>query len=485
MRDAPEPEPTVLGLNVISFLLTPNSCLLSPHPMPDFTIISLGCPKNMVDSENLVGRLIGAGYEFHERADRCDFIVVNTCGFLKAAREEAREVLDELVTLKKEDRIKRIFVTGCMVNFEKEQTAMEYPTVDAWISVHDEPRIAEIVGSFFPQPTDVASNRFFLASKEKMLLDDTHRHLLLPQHVAYLKIADGCDRHCTYCAIPAIRGPFVSKPKESVIEEATKLVEAGTKELVLIAQETTFWGTDLYGKPQLALLLEGLNSIPGDFWIRLMYTYPLHFSDELIELFAEKNGKLLPYIDLPLQHANDTILKRMGRQVDRAETETLLEKLRTRIENLVLRTSLIVGFPGETDAMFDELLAFVHRWGFQRGGVFTFSAEPGTAAAMLPEPVSKKKKEERFEHLIRTMGDITDHWENDRVGKPCDVLIDNPIYTSKGEELSGVFWGRSYAEAPEIDPQIIVNGNNLKIGEKVSCEIIQIQEGNPVAVAVS
>ena len=241
--------------------------------MPDFTIISLGCPKNMVDSENLVGRLIKAGYQFHERSERCDFILVNTCGFLQAARDEAREVLDELVALKNDQQIKRIFVTGCLVNFEKECTAEEYPDIDAWISVADERRIVEIVGSFFPQPPEErASSRFFITPQEKLELDDSHRHLLLPQHVAYLKIADGCDRHCTYCAIPAIRGRFVSKPKEIILDEAKQLLEAGTKELVLIAQETTFWGTDLYGKPMLASLLESLKELPGDFWIRLMYT---------------------------------------------------------------------------------------------------------------------------------------------------------------------------------------------------------------------
>jgi len=454
--------------------------------MPDFTIISLGCPKNMVDSENLVGRLIKAGYKFHERSERCDFVLVNTCGFLQAARDEAREVLDEMIALKNERQIRRIFVTGCMVNFEKERIAGEYPDIDVWIGVCDENRIVEIVGSFFPE--DTASNRFFLGSQERIELDDSQRHLLLPQHVAYLKIADGCDRHCTYCAIPAIRGRFVSKPKEVILVEAQRLLDAGTKELVLIAQETTFWGADLYGKPALASLLESLENLPGDFWIRLMYTYPLHFGDDLIGLFAEKNGKILPYIDLPLQHASDTILKRMNRQVNQAETEILLEKLRSRIDDLVLRTSLIVGFPGETDEMFQELLAFVHRWGFQRGGVFAFSAEPGTAATKFSDPVSRKKIHQRYEHLLRTMGDLTDHWDASRIGKRCDVLIDQPIFAAqagtKERELPGVFWGRSYAEAPEIDPQIVVNGKNLAVGDKVSCEIVQVQDGNLIAVAL-
>ena len=453
--------------------------------MPDFTIVSLGCPKNMVDSENLVGRLMKAGYKFHERSERCDFILVNTCGFLQAARDEAREILDEMVSLKNEKQIKRIFVTGCLVNFEKERIVGEYPDIDAWIGVCDEPRIVEIVGSFFQPESTATLSRFFLGSQEKIELDDSHRHLLLPQHVAYLKIADGCDRHCTYCAIPAIRGRFVSKPKEIILDEARRLLDAGTKELVLIAQETTFWGTDLYGKPSLASLLESLKNLPGDFWIRLMYTYPFHFGDDLIELFAEKNGKILPYIDLPLQHASDAILKRMNRQVNRAETETLLEKLRTRIDDLVLRTSLIVGFPGETDAMFQELLAFVHRWKFQRGGVFAYSAEPGTAAMKFTDPVPPEIVQKRFEHLLRTLGDITDHWDTGRIGKRCDVLIDQPIFTAKGEELDSVYWGRSWAEAPEIDPQVVVNGKNLVVGGKISCEVVQVQEGNLIAVAIN
>jgi len=450
--------------------------------MPDFTIISLGCPKNMVDSENLVGRLVNAGYTFHERSEKCDFVLVNTCGFLQAARDEARAILEEMIALKNARQIRRIFVTGCMVNFEKERIAQEFPDIDAWIGVCDEKSIIEIACSFFSE--NMASNRFFLGPQEKIELDDSHRHLLLPQHVAYLKIADGCNRHCTYCAIPSIRGRFVSKPQEVILDEARRLLDAGTKELVLIAQETTFWGTDLYGKPKLASLLESLKNLAGNFWVRLMYTYPLHFGDDLIELFAEKNGKILPYIDLPLQHVNDTILKRMNRQVDRAEMEILLEKLRSRIDNLVLRTSLIVGFPGETDAMFQELLAFVHRWGFQRGGTFAFSAEPGTAAVKFIDAVSQRKIRERFEHLLRTLGDITDHWDASRIGKQCDVLIDQPIFAAPGKELDSVYWGRSYAEAPEIDPQIVVNGKNLAVGDKVTCEIVQVQDGNLIAVAL-
>jgi len=230
--------------------------------------------------------------------------------------------------------------------------------------------------------------------------------------------------------------------------------------------------------------LESLKELPGDFWIRLMYTYPLHFGDDLIELFAEKNGKILPYIDLPLQHASDTILKRMNRQVNRAETELLLEKLRSKIDDLVLRTSLIVGFPGETDEMFQELLAFVHRWGFQRGGVFAFSAEPGTAATKFTDPVPPKKIQKRLEHLLQTMGDIANHWDTSRIGKRCEVLIDQPILTARGKELDSVYWGRSYAEAPEIDPQVVVNGKNLAVGDKVQCEIVQVQEGNLIAVAL-
>ncbi len=312
-------------------------------------------------------------------------------------------------------------------------------------------------------------------------MDDTLRQPLTAPHVAYLKIADGCDRLCSFCAIPAIRGRFVSKPLETIVGEARKLAENGVKELVLIAQETTFYGSDLYGKPRLAELLERLETVAGIRWIRLMYAYPLFFGDELLERFAAAGTKLLPYIDMPLQHANDTILKRMRRGIDRAGMEALLERLRSNIPNLVLRTSLIVGFPGETEAMFDELVAFVKRWRFDRAGIFPFSSEAGTVAARLDGHVPQSVIDLRFRKLQNLQRRIMNRFAAARTGKTLDVLIDGPVVEDDGNPVENVFVGRTYADAPEVDPLVYVTGH-AEVGAIVPCEIVDARDGNLIGV---
>jgi ribosomal protein S12 methylthiotransferase len=395
-----------------------------------------------------------AGWEFQTELENCELVVLNTCGFLQSARDEALEYLQALIELKKQGSIGRIAVRGCMPVFEgTESLAAEFPDVDEWFGI--------------PLATEHTAPR----------------HLLTEKHVAYLRIADGCNRRCAFCAIPAIRGSFRSVPEETVLQEAQQLADSGVKELVVIAQETTFWGNDLYGKPRLASLLEKLENIDGIRWIRLMYAYPQYIEDDLISLFAA-GGKLLPYIDIPLQHANDEILTQMNRRVLKSETEHLLEKLRTRIPQLVLRTSFIVGFPGETDSMFQELLRFADRWKFERAGVFRFSAERGTPASQLSPKVPSKTIDRRFEQLYKTCEKYSIAWANQQKGKILHVQIDGNYVDEYGRKEAQLFIGRTVADAPDIDPVVYVTGQQLSPGSLIECEILETEGCDLVGVAV-
>jgi ribosomal protein S12 methylthiotransferase len=339
--------------------------------------------------------------------------------------------------------------------------ATEFPEVDEWFGV----------------PNNATSETVSFKRRE----------ILTKKHVAYLRIADGCDRHCTFCAIPNIRGVFRSEPMESLLEEARQLADVGVRELIVIAQETTFWGTDLYGKPQLPRLLRELEQIEGIRWIRVMYAYPQFFDDELIELFAASGkgqGKLLPYIDIPLQHAADDILHRMNRRVTKAETEKLLEKLREQIDHLVLRTSLIVGFPGETDTLFGELLKFVETWKFERAGVFPFSAEAGTPAANFGNRVPQRVIERRFERLYKVCEKYSVAWAARQKGKILNVQIDDNYSDESGRKEPNLFIGRTFADAPDIDPVVYVTGEHLKSGSLISCEILENEGCDLVGIKI-
>ena len=422
------------------------------HPQT-FSLISLGCPKNLVDSEQYVFALQQTGLEFCTEIENCELVVLNTCGFLHSARNEAREYLRALIELKRKKQIGRIAVRGCMPMFESvESLAAEFPDVDDWFGI---PPASE---------------------------HSAPRRLLTEKHVAYLRIADGCSRRCSFCAIPRIRGKFRSVSEENVIHEAGRLAASGVKELVVIAQETTFWGNDLYGKPQLSTLLQKLESIDGIRWIRLMYAYPQYFEDDLIDLFAA-GGKLLPYIDIPLQHANDEMLRLMNRRVTKSETEQLLEKLRTRINNLVLRTSFIVGFPGETDAMFQELLRFVEQWKFERAGVFRFSAERETPAASLTPKVPPKTIDRRYEQLYQACEKHSLAWANQQKGRILHVQVDGNYVDEYGHKEAQLYIGRTVADAPDIDPVAYITGQQLAPGSLIECEILETEGCDLVGVA--
>jgi ribosomal protein S12 methylthiotransferase len=309
-------------------------------------------------------------------------------------------------------------------------------------------------------------------------LSDRARLRITPRHFAFLKISEGCDRLCTFCAIPKMRGKHATKPIEEVLAEAAELAADGVRELVIVAQDTTYYGMDLYGEPRLVELLRRLEEVPGIDWIRLMYLYPMYFGDDLIDHIAASR-KIVPYLDLPLQHINDTMLKRMQRRVSRSATEELLGKLRARIPNLVLRTTFITGFPGETDEQFEELSQFVAEQRFERLGVFTYSFEPDTPAARLPDHLDEETKAGRRDRLMEVQQRIAFEWNAAQVGRRVDVLLDRPV---SGEKNAWI--GRGHADAPDVDSVIYVTGTKLSAGQIVPCEIVATSEYDLVGVAV-
>lgn len=444
----------------------------------NFSIISLGCPKNLIDSETMLGRIEALGYQFEPEAGRLKIVLLNTCGFLESAREEAAEVIMQLQSLKRKNKIERIIVSGCMVQNATKSQLRKFPGVDAWLGVRDENRIAEVIENFSEKPQFVRSELSVLQ------LDDSLRHPLTEPHVAYLKIADGCNRHCAYCLIPSIRGRFTSKSQTAILEEAKRLSESGVKELILIAQETTKWGSDLEPQAELASLFESLLDQGGFEWIRLMYTYPENFSDRLISFFGKtENGcTILPYIDIPLQHASDPVLKRMNRKTMRTETEELLAKLYENIDSLVLRSSFIVGFPGETDEMFSELCEFVQKWRFERAGVFTFSPEPMTPAFEMDGQVSDITAQWRQKKLYGILESIARERAEKQKGKTLDLIIDRHEFDETGKPIKDLYIARTAADSPENDPIAYVTSEEDILGKIVPCEIIENSGIDLVAV---
>lgn len=441
------------------------------------SLVSLGCPKNLVDSEAMLALLLDAGYEPVSETKPTDLALVNTCGFIAAARDEAFEEIRYQLRRKESGEIKRLAVCGCLIPALGKSLQARFPDVDLWLGPFDEPRLIESLASccatFCHQPA------------KRLAFFDQNRRLLTMPHTAYLKIADGCDRFCSYCAIPNIRGRFVSKPLNAIEQEAERLADSGVRELVFIAQETTFWGSDLAGTPRLSDLLERLRRRNRFDWIRVLYAYPTGWDEPLIAQFAEKPSAgetlVLPYIDLPLQHASDRILRSMNRKVNLAETEELLARLRESIRSLTLRTTFIVGFPGETNEEFAQLEAFVKKWRFERAGVFAFCAEEGTRAAKLDLQVPEKTKQKRYERLNRLAQKQAETFAQNRIGQAFDVLIDSALFDENGEQVPGVWVGRSGAESPDIDPVIYVTGDT-KPGQIVRCEAVARQGFDLAAV---
>ena len=438
-----------------------------------YALVSLGCPKNLVDSEKILGRLDLEGYQLVADPEQADFAVVNTCGFIASSRRESYGVIDEMIALKRQGKLRGLIVSGCLAERQKETLLAERPEIDHIAGVFARDEIGQLADRLFG---GLAEQRAIFHPAPLRPLTDRDRIRITPRHFAYLKISEGCDRLCTFCAIPKMRGKHATKPMEEVVREATELAEDGVKELILVAQDTTYYGRDLYGTSQLTELLEKLEAIEGIKWIRLMYLYPMYFDDRLIDYIASSD-RIVPYLDLPLQHINDRVLRRMQRKVNRETTEILLEKLRTRIDALVMRTTMITGFPGETESQFHELVEFVEQQQFERLGVFTYSLEEDTPAARLDGRIPEAIAEERRDVLMATQQKIAFNWNASQTGKQLDVLIDRAH-----PEEPGVWLGRTYADAPDIDGLVFVTGEDLQEGGIYRCEIVTSQGYDLIAI---
>ncbi len=405
-------------------------------------MISLGCPKNQVDAEILLAKLADSGYEISGEICGCDAVIINTCGFIEDAKREAIDNILEMADYKEAGEIKKIIVTGCLAERYKEEILSELPEVDAVVGIGENKDICGIVEQVLSSDTAVTA----FSDKENLPLDG-QRLLTTPEYWAYLKIADGCSNHCTYCAIPSIRGEFRSRKMESIIEEAKALADDGIKELIVIAQDTTRYGEDLYGEPYLAKLLRELCKIEKLHWIRILYCYPDRITDELLDTIASED-KICNYIDLPLQHANGEVLRAMNRSGDRDSLTKLIEKIREKIPGVCIRTTFITGFPGETEEQFTDLAEFVKDIRFDRLGCFPYSPEEGTPAADFDGQLDTDEKVHRGELIMDSQYGIVVENNKRLIGKTLETIVDSyDPYTDSYE-------GRTFRDAPEIDSKV-------------------------------
>ncbi len=408
--------------------------------MTKVLIVSLGCSKNLVDSEIMTGELIKNGFEITGDAESADVIVVNTCAFIDEAKSEAIDTILEMNTYRDRGNLKKLIVTGCMAERYKDEILRELPEVDAIVGVSRFDEIASVIKD---------EGDTFLGNENAAYPEQAKREISTPFYTAYLKIAEGCDNNCTYCAIPKIRGKFRSRKIEDIVSEAKKLAEDGVLELNVIAQDTAYYGTDLYGEPRLAQLLEKLCKIDGIEWIRVLYMYPERIDEKLLKVFVE-NKKLARYFDIPIQHINDEILKKMGRRTCRKEILEKIELIRKVLPDAVLRTSLIAGFPGETERQHEELCEFIKEVKFDRLGVFAYSREEGTPAYRLPNQIDEETKILRRDRLMEIQNGISKELCKRFIGKILPVLAE--------EMIDGVMCGRSIYDAPEVDGNVYFEG---------------------------
>lgn len=423
-------------------------------------MISLGCPKNQVDAEILLADLKKEGFELVGDAALAEVVIINTCGFIESAKKESIDQILEMGLLKKEGRIKKIVVTGCLAERYREELIKELPEVDVVLGIGSNSELCSAI------KTALSKNEQIQSYNEKTLLAlEGDRVLTTLPFYAYLKIAEGCDNRCTYCAIPDIRGPYRSRRMENIISEAKSLAASGVKELVVVAQDTTRYGIDLYKKPCLAELLEKLNEIKGIEWIRVLYTYPEMIDDKLCRTIAKLN-KVVKYIDMPIQHSNREVLKRMNRQGDSESLLKLVNRMRELIPDLVLRTTLITGFPGETKEQFLELCEFLKKAKFERLGCFAYSREEGTAAAKLKDQIDTETAEKRADIIMRSQQRIIDEFNNKMIDKTLTVCVEG------FDKYAECYFGRSEFDAPDIDGKIFfASPKPLRIGDFVPVKI--------------
>lgn len=423
------------------------------------SMVSLGCPKNQVDAEMMLHTLKSDGMQIGAPESEADVIIINTCGFIEEAKNEAIENILEAAKYKKEGCCKALVVTGCLAERYRDEITVEIPEVDVCVGIGSNGRIAQIVRKALGgEKHNCFGSKYDLDLNGKRILGGY-------PFSAYIKIADGCDNCCTYCAIPKIRGRLRSRRVEDCVAEARRLAENGVTELIVVAQDTTAYGTDIYGKSMLCELLRELVKIPGLHWIRTLYTYPERITDELLELIAAE-PKLVKYLDIPIQHSNGQILHAMNRRGDEKQLRALIEKIRSAVPGITLRTTLITGFPGETEEQFEELDRFVREMRFDRLGCFTYSAEEGTAAAQLPCQIDEQVKTDRMEHIMETQMTIAQQKNEQKAGSETEVLIEG------WDDYIKCYYGRSSADAPDIDGKVFFTSTKqLCIGDYVTVKI--------------
>lgn len=428
--------------------------------------VSLGCSKNLIDTEMAIGLFKRNNFEIVNDVEKAEIIIVNTCGFIESAKQEAINTILEMAEYKEKGTCKYLVVMGCLVQRYKKELQKALPEVDLFIEIND-------YGSYWDKILEL------LDEEEK---PDTINNLCYMDRVistgnktAYLKIAEGCSNRCTYCAIPYIRGPYVSRPMEEVLEEAKKLTTAGIKELIVIAQDTTRYGEDLYGESKLSDLLNELCKIDGFEWIRFLYAYPESITDELIQT-VKNNPKICNYFDIPIQHISDAVLKRMNRRTTGKQIEELINKIKKQIPDVILRTSLIVGFPGETEEDFNKLYEFVKKRYFDKLGVFTYSKEDGTPAARLKEQIHPATKKKRYNLIMSVAKDISAEKLKSYIGKEYKVLVEDTTFDHK------FCVGRSYMDIPDTDGMVIIKDCDAKlVGEFVNCKVTAVNNYDLIA----
>ncbi len=427
--------------------------------------VSLGCDKNLVDTEMMLGELLQKGYEFTDDEAEADIVVVNTCCFIGDAKEESINTLLEMAELKNNGEIKLLVAAGCLAQRYKEEIQTEIPEVDVIIGTTAIDSIVEAVGEALQ-----GKGRNHYADLNEKPLTGVKRVITTGGHFAYLKIAEGCNKHCTYCIIPKVRGDFRSVPMEKLVEEAKELADKGVKELILVAQETTLYGMDLYGKKSLPQLLHKLAEIPGIFWIRILYCYPEEITEELIQAIKTE-PKVCHYLDIPIQHASDAVLKRMGRRTNQEQLRNMIARLREEIPDICLRTTLITGFPGETQEDHEELIDFVDDCEFDRLGVFTYSQEEDTPAALMPDQIDEEVKQERQQQLMELQQFIAFEKAEEMIGRVLIVMVEGKIAEDD------VYVARTYRDAPNVDGYLFIKTSaNLMTGDLVKVLVTDCNE---------
>ncbi len=435
-------------------------------------MVSLGCPKNQMDAELMLAKLAGAGMELVADAALAQVVIINTCGFIEGAKQEAIEQILEFAQLKKEGRIQKLIVTGCLAQRYQEELVRELPECDGVLGLGANGDIVKTVEAVMNEE-HVAS----FPSRECWSLDG-NRVLTTPHFFAYMRIGDGCNNCCTYCAIPLIRGGLRSRDMDTLVQEATALAKSGVKELVLVAQDTTLYGADRGGSGRLPPLLDRLCEIEGLEWIRLLYCYPEHITDELLDVIA-RQPKVVKYMDVPIQHASGTVLKAMHRPGDRDSLTALFRRIRERIPDMVLRTTVMTGFPGETEEDFTALCEFVQEMRFEHLGCFAYSAEEGTVAASLPDQVPQDVKERRRDIVMQEQERIAQEWLESRVGTTVTVL------TESFDRYAECWFGRTAADAPDIDGKVFFTAENIQPGDMVDVLITDCMDMDLIGECVS